>query len=119
MFEKMEARVALCKCKEGKRTYGIRFERMGERWKYTWAFPVKEATAKRENYDQTKIVGGIEPDKDYPGCPFCKAMAFVICQCGKLSCYNGDDSNFICNWCGFNGRLEGYKGSGFGSGGDI
>lgn len=119
MFEKMEARVALCKCKEGRRTYGVRFEKMGDSWKYTWAFPVKEAAAKRENYDKTKIVGNIVPDNDYPGCPFCKTMSFVVCNCGKLSCHNGDVSKFTCNWCGLTGTLGGYDGSGFGSGGDI
>lgn len=120
MTEKMEARIALCKCKEGKRTYGVRFEKTGEDWKYTWAFPVKEASAKREGYDQTKIIGNISPTADYPGCPFCKTKCFVICSCGKLNCNNGTGSIFTCDWCGASGRLtEGYDGSGFGSGGDI
>lgn len=44
----MEARIALCKCKEGGNIYGVRFEKTGDGWKYTWAFPVKEAAAKRE-----------------------------------------------------------------------
>lgn len=55
----MEARIALCKCKEGKNIYGVRFEKTENGWKYTWAFPVKEAAAKREHYDETKIVGQI------------------------------------------------------------
>ena len=122
MTEKMEARVALCKCKEGKRAYGVRFEKIGDGWKYTWAFPVKEAAAKREGYEKTKIIGNIIPDANYPGCPFCKAKSFVVCSCGKLNCnyVNGPSSNFKCEWCGAVGRLtEGYDGSGFGSGGDI
>lgn len=120
MIEQMEARIALCKCKEGRRAYGVRFERTEKGWKYTWAFPVKEAAAKREGYDETQIVGNIEPDDDYPGCPFCGARYFVICECGKLNCNNGNSSNFVCDWCGESGVLIGdYDGFGFGSGGDI
>lgn len=119
MVEKMEARIALCKCKEGGRVYGVRFERMGDGWKYTWAFPVKEASAKRENYDKTKIVGNIVPDQNYPGCPFCRTDSFVVCNCGKLSCHNGGMSKFTCGWCGLTGTLGEYKGFGFGSGDDI
>lgn len=122
MTEKMEARIALCKCKEGKRAYGVRFERAGQGWKYTWAFPLKEAAAKREGYDKTQLVGNISPDVDYPGCPFCKAKYFIICSCGKLNCNNANDPTaiFKCEWCGATGKLAGgYDGSGFGSGGDI
>ena len=104
---KMEARIALCKCKEGKNIYGVRFEKSEDGWKYTWAFPVKEATAK------------IVPDNGYPGCPFCRTRDFVICNCGKLNCHNGNDSHFTCNWCGLSGTLGSYDGSGFGSGGDV
>jgi hypothetical protein len=116
---KMEARIALCKCKEGKNIYGVRFEKSEDGWKYTWAFPVKEATAKREQYDKTKIMGQIVPDNGYPGCPFCRTRDFVICNCGKLNCHNGNDSHFTCNWCGLSGTLGSYDGSGFGSGGDV
>lgn len=122
MTEKMEARIALCKCKEGKKAYGVRFEKLGNGWKYTWAFPVKEESAKREGYDETKIIGDIGPDAAYPGCPFCRAKSFVICSCGKLNCNNVNTPNahFTCEWCGASGKLSaGYDGSGFGSGGDI
>lgn len=119
MIDKMEARIALCKCKEGGRIYGVRFEKAGDNWKYTWAFPVKEASAKRENYDKTKIVGNLVVGQDYPGCPFCKTMDFVVCNCGKLSCHNGGTAQFTCNWCGLTGMLRRYDGSGFGSAGDI
>lgn len=122
MTEKMEARIALCKCKEGKKAYGVRFEKFGNGWKYTWAFPVREESAKREGYDETKILGDISPDAAYPGCPFCRAKSFVICSCGKLNCNNVNTPNarFTCEWCGASGVLSsGYDGSGFGSGGDI
>lgn len=58
MIEQMEAHIALCKCKEGRRAYGVRFERTEEGWKYTWAFPIKEAVVKREGYDETGILFG-------------------------------------------------------------
>ena len=67
-----EARIALCKCQEGRKIYGVRFEKIAENWKYTWAFPIKESSAKREGYDNTKIIGNIYPDTKYPGCPYCK-----------------------------------------------
>lgn len=115
----MEARIALCKCKEGKNIYGVRLEKTEIGWKYTWAFPVKEAAARREHYDETKIVGEIFPDVGYPGCPYCGTKDFVVCDCGKLNCHNGNDTHFICNWCGLSGTLGSYDGSGFGSGGDL
>lgn len=116
---KMEARIALCKCKEGGNIYGVRFEKTENGWKYTWAFPVKEAAAKREHYDETKIVGQIFHDNGYPGCPYCGTKDFVVCNCGKLNCHNGSDTHFTCNWCGLSGTLGSYDGAGFGSGGDI
>lgn len=43
-----EARIALCKCKEAKgNIYGVRFQRADGGWKYTWAFEMKESSAKR------------------------------------------------------------------------
>jgi hypothetical protein len=113
------ATVALCKCKETKKMYGVRFEKISARhWKYTWAFPMKEASAKREGYDDTMIEGTIEPDIDYPGCPYCGMKYFVVCQCGKLNCYLGPTGVFTCEWCGLTGTITGYDGSGVRSGGD-
>ena len=120
MEEKIEARIALCKCKEGRRTYGVRFQKTKSGWKYTWAFPVKEESAKREGYDKTQIIGNIEPDDDYPGCPYCGARYFIVCGCGKLSCNNIGNLMFTCDWCGTSGLITGnYDGSGIESGGDA
>lgn len=116
----IEATVALCKCGRAHKTYGVRFEKVGRKsWEYTWAFPVREATAKREGYDETAIVGTIEPREDYPGCPYCGANSFVICgSCGKLNCNTGSRL-FSCGWCGVHGIVSGgYDGSGIRSGGD-
>ena len=102
-----EAVIALCKCKESKKTYGIRFERISANlWKYTWAFPIKEDTARREGYTETAINGVIEPDPKYPGCPYCGRNNFILCSCGKLGCHIPSPGNmFTCDWCGMTGEL--------------
>ena len=116
---KKEATIALCKCKETHKTYGVRFEKTSEgNWVYTWAFPMKESAAKREGYDGTVIEGNIKPREDYPGCPYCGAKYFVICSCGKLNCNIGTPGLFTCEWCDMIGELGGYDGGGFHAGGD-
>ena len=116
---KKEATIALCKCKETHKIYGVRFEKTStSSWKYTWAYPIKEAVAKREGYDGTVIIGDIEPDDEYPGCPYCGAKFFVVCSCGKLNCNVGNVKRFICEWCGLSGALIEYDGFGIKSGGD-
>lgn len=37
-----EAKIALCKCKEGQRAFGVRFEEYENEWKATWAFVIKK-----------------------------------------------------------------------------
>lgn len=120
MLKRREATVAACKCKETKKTYGVRFEKVIEGgWKYTWAFPMKESTAAREGYDATIIAGNIEPTEDYPGCPYCGVKYFVVCECGKLNCNSGySGGHFKCEWCGLTGEIGVYTGSGFSGGGD-
>lgn len=118
-MNRKEATVALCKCKETHKTYGVRFEKTAEgNWVYTWAFPIKESSAKREGYDGTVIEGAIMPREDYPGCPYCGSKFFVVCSCGKLNCNIGTPGLFICEWCGMKGELGGYDGSGIHAGGD-
>ncbi len=119
MYSNIEAQVALAKCREGKKMYGVRMEKTDEGWKYTWAFTVSEERAKAENYSVTKIKGRIYPDEEYPGCPYCGAKNFVVCSCGRLNCYNMEDNKFQCEWCGSKGELVDYKGEGFDSAGDI
>lgn len=116
-----EARIAMCKCKEAKgRTYGVRFQRDGSSsWKYTWAFEMNESSAKREGYNDTQIMGNIDPDESYPGCPYCKTKYFVICgACQHLNCNIGTGNLFTCEWCGNTGMLGGFYGDGIASGGD-
>lgn len=115
-----EAKIALCKCKEGHKIYGVRFERYENGWKATWAFPIKkQGTEKREKYDSTKLSGKIWIDGNYPGCPYCGGKSFIICSCGGLNCnIHGDDNFFKCEWCNITGELTEYTGSGFNSGSD-
>lgn len=119
--ESIQAAIALCRCKKTHDIYGVRFEkREASQWMYNWAFPVKESAAKREGYDLTKIIGDIFPDESYPGCPYCGAKYFVICDCGKLNCYqNTEVTRFTCEWCGTTGSISAYDGSGFQTGGDL
>lgn len=120
MTEKIEAAVGICKCPKVHQTFGVRFQkRSSSQWDYTWAFPIKAASASREGYDKTRIVGNIDPTPEYPGCPFCGSRYFVICSCGKLNCNVFSDGDFICEWCGVHGTLTNYEGSGFSAGGDL
>ena len=116
-----EAKIALCRCKEGKRPFGVRFEEYENEWKATWAFPIKkDGTAEREEYDKTILKGQIRWDSDYPGCPYCGAHGFIICNaCGGLNCnMNERTEEFTCGWCGTKGTLVSYTGDGFNADGD-
>ena len=116
-----EAKIALCKCVEGKRAFGVRFEEYENEWKATWAFPIKkEGSAERESYDRTVLKGKISWGDDYPGCPYCGSRGFVICEsCGGLNCnVHTNDNYFTCAWCGKGGELTEYDGGGFNAGTD-
>ena len=119
-IEQPEARIAMCKCSEvSGKTYGVRFQRSNKGWKYTWAFEMDTGTAKREGYDNTEITGTINPDKEYPGCPFCGSRHFIICcSCHHLNCQIGKRELFTCAWCGNIGKIVSYDGFGIKSGGD-
>lgn len=114
-----EAKIALCKCKEGQRAFGVRFEEYENEWKATWAFVIKkDGTAQREKYDKTKLKGLIRLDSKYPGCSYCGSRGFVICgDCGGLNCnIHESDETFTCGWCGETGSLVDYEGDGFNAG---
>lgn len=114
-----EAKIALCKCKEAKKTYGVRMEGSGDEWITTWAFPIEEDTAKREGYDATILKGMLGKTPDYPGCPYCGTKHFVVCgNCKRLNCNIVTGNTFTCDWCGFTGSLSNYDGQGVASGGD-
>ena len=63
-----------------------------------WAFATKEASARREGYDQTKVVGTFEVDTGYPGCPYCRAPSFFKCSCNRVACWD-EAKQVICPWC--------------------
>lgn len=120
MNEATEAVVVLSKCAEVHKTYGIRAEKKAPgRWCFTWAFPIKESSAKREGYDRTSIGGHIDFTEEYPGCPYCGQIGFVACSCGHLSCNITKNGLFTCEWCGGTGTLGGYCGGTIKAGSDL
>ncbi|MDD4262230.1 MAG: TerY-C metal binding domain-containing protein [Syntrophaceticus schinkii] len=104
----VEVAIAISKCSESKKTFGIRFERTGpNQWEFTWAFAIKAESAKREGYDKTVIRGDILKGINYPGCPYCKSGGFFLCGCGKLNCWDGNKQIVTCAWCGNTAELSG------------
>lgn len=102
----MNAVIALCKCSKTKKLYGIRFERTGKDWTFTWAFPIQEKVALNEQYDKTRIVGNLIKGEEFPGCPHCGSIGFFHCGCGKLNCWDGNSLHATCSWCGSSGELS-------------
>ena len=120
MNEFSEAVVVLSKCGEVHKTYGIRAEKKAANsWAFTWAFPIKESSAKREGYDKTSIGGNIQRSDDYPGCPYCGRAYFVVCDCGHISCKIVKGDLFTCEWCGTKGTIIDYSGEAIKAGGDL
>lgn len=120
MSEDKEAVVVLCKCGEVHKTYGIRAEKVKhDHWRFTWAFPIKEASAKREGYDKTSISGRIECSEEYPGCPYCGQEVFTVCSCGHMSCTILNNGIFTCDWCGAQGTIGDYTGEAIKAGNDF
>lgn len=105
-----EAVIILCKCGRYHKAYGIRTENIGNNWICTWAFPIKEGSAKREGYDKTSIKGSITFANEYPGCPYCGGNNLTVCSCGHLNCTMLKDGRFTCEWCGAQGEISDYTG---------
>lgn len=111
MREFNEAVVLIAKCGESRRTYGMRLEKTGhDRWLATWAFPIRESSAKREGYDKVQIKGDNSFSDDYPGCPYCGGYGLTLCACGHLSCTILRNDIFTCEWCGTQGKIGDYSG---------
>lgn len=120
MSELGEAVIVLCKCGKHHKTYGIRAEKRGRNsWVWTWAFPIKESSAKREGYDKSSIKGTIVYADEYPGCPYCGSKSFTVCSCGHLSCTIVKDGIFTCEWCGIQGTIGDYNGESISAGMDL
>lgn len=114
-----EAAVILAKCSKSHKIYGIRAEMLARnRWQLTWAFPIKEASASREGYDQTSISGSMEFAPEYPGCPYCGSHQLTVCSCGRISCTSQQAGQSICEWCGARGELGQFTGGTITANGD-
>ena len=120
MSEMPEAVIVIAKCKTQNKTYGMRFEKSRvNKWRVNWAFPMKEAAAKREGYDKTTVSGDIEFTNEYPGCPYCKETNLTLCGCGHLSCTHLVGGIFTCVWCGAKGTIGEYEGTAISAGIDV
>ena len=116
---KKNAVVVCARCYKQKKLFGIRTEKRGNSWFFTWAFPIKEAAAKREGFSETSIEGNTtEYADEYPGCPYCKQMEFIYCgNCGKISCF-GNEQYFTCPSCNSSGEVtSGWDGVNLSGGG--
>lgn len=101
--------VVLACCGQYHRPFGIRFEELTNRqWVGDWAFPIAEASAKRERYDRSEIRGGMGFSQAYPGCPYCGLKSIVRCnRCGGVSCLAEESQTFACPYCGSRGEVNG------------
>ena len=101
----LNASVILARCPKNNKPFGIRVEQRKGDWVRTWAFKIDERNAKREGFDKNKIIGSIDPVDEYPGCPYCGNIGFILCECGKLFCpceMEIDDDGIgsaQCPWC--------------------
>lgn len=108
--------IIMARCSHSKQSFGIRLEeKLTGQWTADWAFPIKEAGAKREGYDKSEIGGSFSLDAAYPGCPYCQPKSFVLCygglfsRCNKVSCGDGEqDSTYTCPWCGNTAKISGH-----------
>lgn len=115
-----EAVVVLCRCGTVYNTYAIRAEKVRHnRWRFTWAFPIRESSAKHEGYDKTNISGSISCTDEYPGCPYCAEKNFVVCNCGHICCTVLKNGIFTCDWCGAQGTIGDYTGEVITAGTDL
>lgn len=101
----MEARVIMAKCHKSKEPFGIRAQKMENKWVFTWAFKLSDKVAKSEGFDQSKISGVITIDSKYPGCPHCSARSFYqCCKSNKIVCW-GHEGLVNCPHCGYTGKI--------------
>jgi hypothetical protein len=101
--------IIMAQCSHSKQGFGIRLEeKLTGQWMADWAFPIKEAAAKREGYDKSEIAGSFSIDDVYPGCPHCEQKSIVKCICNKVSCGGDQDSFHTCPRCGNKAQISGY-----------
>jgi len=94
------------RCSKTKGSFGIRLEEIStDTWSAVWAFKLSETSVKREGYDNVNVKGTFNLSHEYPGCPFCEANSYVLCNCGKVSCWNSNIIEFTCPNCGIHCRI--------------
>jgi hypothetical protein len=92
--------IVMARCCQTRQSFGIRFEeKVRGQWTAYWAFPIKEASAKKEGYDTSEISGLFGFDSAYPRCPYCSSATLFKCSCGKVACWDGEHRKVICPWC--------------------
>lgn len=98
--------IVMARCCREKASFGIRYEETEPgTWAGTWAFPVKETYARKENYEKNSINGSIVFNPEYPGCPYCKSKGIFLCgECNRVACYEGESKTVVCPHC--NAKLK-------------
>lgn len=92
-------------CPEAKKYYGITVDYLRKNaYKFVWAFKVDKDKAKREWYASKRVYGNVEPDSEYPGCPYCKSKHFIFCSCGSVMCWH--ERIVTCPSCGQTGEIS-------------
>lgn len=92
-------------CEEAKRPFGITVEKVARRhYRFMWSFKIDREKAHREGYDSHNVIGAVDLDANYPGCPYCGSKQFYICSCGRIVCYHGQKI-VTCPDCGQAGEL--------------
>lgn len=101
--------IALLKCASTRQVFGLRLEETSRNtWSITWAFPIAAARAAREGYSPQLVVhGSFSFAAEYPGCPYCRANTFFVCNCGTVQCIDAKISASVCPWCGEYGEIRG------------
>ncbi len=101
--------IAMARCRNSKKAFGIRVEERGpSQWVADWAFSIPENKASKEGYGHSEISGTFAIDsQQYPGCPHCHARLIVKCSCGGTACWDGEQRKVSCPWCGAKGVIGG------------
>lgn len=103
----IEANVVIGKCKNSHNLFGIRAEKRKDKiWYCTWAFQLSKESTSHE-YENNMINGQFYIDSEYPGCPYCGSKAWITCSnCGKITCFNNEEKQIRCAWCGIEGEIK-------------
>ena len=99
MRSTQEVVILSVRCQSTRHPFGVRMEeRERNQWEGTWAFKLKEGAAQREGYS-SQINGSFWLSDCYPGCPYCSAGSFFLCNCGTLGCWDTESRVVTCPGC--------------------